>query len=129
MRELGTKAERVGNFRLFRTYAQCGAKERVDALKVTNLEGSWGVIIPATFVVYKIIVDLFRSEDDKDVQILHTLFCNWYSVTCIADGEFHLDIIKAQESYVSRMNPELDEKEEEEAISHAEMSEEMRQYT
>lgn len=129
MRELGTKAERVGNFRLFRTYALCGAKERVDALKVTNLEGSWGVIIPATFGVYKIIVDLFRSEDEKDMQILHTLFCNWYSVTCIADGEFHLDLIKAQESYVSRMNPELDEKEEEEAISQAEMSEEMRQYT
>lgn len=124
MRELTKKAERVGNFRLFRTFAPCGAKERIDAIKVTSLDGSWGVIIPMSFGMYAIIIRLFETGTKDDESILHTIFCNWYAVTSIADGEFHNDLIKAQDALVTRLGAKPEEGDEEEAIKQSEMAEE-----
>lgn len=124
MRELGKKAERVGNFRLFRTFAPCGAKERVDAVKVTSLDGSWGVVIPMTIGMYNIIVELFENGGSEEEAILNTIFCNWYAVTCIAEGQFHMDIQKAQADLVGRMSVPEDVSEDE--YKRMEMLEEAR---
>ena len=127
MRELSRKAERVGNFRLFRTFAPCGAKERIDAIKVTNLEGSWGVVIPMSFGIYSIIISLFETGDENDEKVLHTIFCNWYAVTAIADGDFHMDIQKAQANLIEKLGKLPEEEISEEEYKRMEMAEEARE--
>lgn len=112
MKELGTKAERVGNFRLFRTYAPCGAKQRVDAIKVTNLDGSWGVVIPMTMNMYSVIVELFREDTDKSRDILMVIFTNFMSVISIPHGGFQKMVCDSVVEYVKSIGPGEEDSEE-----------------
>lgn len=122
MKELGTKAERVGNFRLFRTYAPCGAKQRVDAVKVTNLDGSWGVVIPMTMNMYSVIVELFREDTDKSRDILMVIFTNFMSVTSIPHGGFQKMVCDSVVEYAKSIGP--GEEDSEEDLERMQMKEE-----
>lgn len=61
------RAVRVGNFKLWRSkYVITGGKEKtsIDALNISNLDGSWMTRIPATSGMYKFVLSQYATVDE-----------------------------------------------------------------
>lgn len=93
------KPVRVGNFKLWRSKTVIGkGKDKLDieAINVSNLDGTWSVRIPATFEMFGMIVAAYQwynSDNDEEKKrgedYLFTVFSNMMYVSSVCNGFYH----------------------------------------
>ena len=93
------KPVRVGNFKLWRSKTSVGkGKDKMDieAINVSNLDGTWSVRIPSTFEMFGMVVAayLWYNSDDADEKkrgedYLFTVFSNMMYVSSVCNGFYH----------------------------------------
>lgn len=63
--------------------------EEINALKISSLEEKWSVRIPQDYGMFRLIIDVWRTEDKDALERVEVLLANMLNVTCIPDGFFH----------------------------------------
>ena len=98
------KPARIGNFKMWRTKVGVGKKETIEAIVISNLDGTWKVQIPQTYLMFRALTDLFSTEDNKDLEIIFSFITNFNFCTSISHGHFQDFLILAVYGY---MHPEV----------------------
>ena len=98
------KPVRIGNFKMWRTKVRLNKKEIIEAIVITNLEGTWKVQIPQTYLMFRALSDLYATEDLNDLNILFSFVSNFNFCTQISHGSFQNFLILAVYGY---MHPEV----------------------
>lgn len=121
------KKWQVKNFHVRHIQIQVGYGQRIEALEISDNERLWKVQIPQTWGAFQIIKELLESGEEKDKEIVHTLFTNFHCVCCVLDGTYQKDVMEAGMAYIGRINkPEkVDEEYESSVITMGEMKAEI----
>lgn len=98
------KPARIRNFKMWRTKVKLNKKETIEAIVISNLEGTWKVQIPQTYLMFHALTDLYATEDLKDFDILFSFLTNFNFCTQISHGDFQNFLILAVYGY---MHPEV----------------------
>lgn len=98
------KPARIQNFKMWRTHVKVGKKETIEAIVISNLEGTWKVQIPQTYLMFSAIKDLYGTENLEDFNILFSFLTNFNLCTQISHGDFQNFLILAVYGY---MHPEV----------------------
>ena len=101
------KAVRIQNFKMWRTNVSVGSKQTIQAICISNLDGTWKVQIPQTYLMFRALTDLYGTEDKQDFDILFSFLTNFNFATSISNGHFQNFLILAVYGY---MHPEVLEK-------------------
>lgn len=93
------KPVRVGNFKLWRSKTSIGkGKDKMDieAINVSNLDGTWSVRIPATFEMFGMVVEAYQwynsdnpDEKKRGEDYIFTIFSNMMYVSSVCNSFYH----------------------------------------
>lgn len=121
------KKWQVKNFHVRHIQIQVGYGQRIEALEISDNERLWKVQIPQTWGAFQIIKELLEYGEEKDKEIVHTLFTNFHCVCCVLDGTYQKDVMEAGMAYIGRIKkPEkVDEEYESSVITMGEMKAEI----
>ena len=121
------KKWQVKNFHVRHIQIQVGYGQRIEALEISDNERLWKVQIPQTWGSFQIIKELLESGEEKDKEIVHTLFTNFHCVCCVLDGIYQKDVMEAGMAYIGRIKKpeEVDEEYESSVITMGEMKAEI----
>ena len=79
------KAARVGNYKLWRT-----RRDDMESINISNLDGSWKVVIPQTSTMFSMIAMTFGDDDEKKSEdMLKMLFGNMMNVCLVSNPYLH----------------------------------------
>ena len=98
------KPIQIGGLKMWRTKVMAGDKETIQAIVVSNLDQTWKVQIPETYMMFRAITDLYSTESQKDTEILFSFLSNFNLCTSISNGCFQNFLILAVYAY---MHPEV----------------------
>lgn len=98
------KPVRIGNFKMWRSKVRLKKKEAIETIVITNLEGTWKVQIPKTYLMFRALSDLYATEDPNDLNILFSFVSNFNFCTQISHGSFQNFLILTVYGY---MHPEV----------------------
>lgn len=101
------KPARVQNFKMWRTKIKVNKKETIEAIVISNLEETWKVQIPQTYLMFSALKDLYGTESMEAFNILFSFLTNFNLCTQISHGNFQNFLILAVYGY---MHPEVLEK-------------------
>ena len=86
------KAARVGNFKVWRSRITVSGMDSksVEAINVSNLDGSWKVQIPQTMMMFGTISQGFAVDDEqRREQFLGAVFGNIYNISTNSSVALH----------------------------------------
>lgn len=98
------KPARIGNLKIWRTKVSGGNKKQIQAIVISNLDSTWKVQIPETYMMFRAITDLYSTENPKDTEILSSFLSNFNLCTSISNGHFQNFLILEVYAY---MHPEV----------------------
>lgn len=84
-------------------YLDKNGYQEVEAFKITDIEGLWSLVIPSHFGTFHIVEHLLTEQTGDSLEILKTLFVNYFNVTVMPYGSFHVDICKATEKLLKEI--------------------------
>ena len=93
------RAVRIRNFKMWRTRVNVGNKKTVEAIVISDLDGTWKVQIPETYLMFRALSDLYSTEDKQDFDILFSFLTNFNFCTSISHGCFQNFLILAVYGY------------------------------
>ena len=94
----------IGNFKMYRTRVSVDKKKTIQAIVIANLDGTWKVQIPETYLMFRALTDLYSTENKMDFDILFSFITNFNFCTSISHGHFQDFLILAVYGY---MHPEV----------------------
>lgn len=94
----------IRDFKMWRTKVSVGKKKTIEAIVITNADGTWKVQIPQTYLMFRALTDLYATEDLNDFNILFSFITNFNFCTQISHGCFQDFLILAVYGY---MHPEV----------------------
>lgn len=94
----------IRDFKMWRTKVSVGKKKTIEAIVITNADGTWKVQIPQTYLMFRALTDLYSTEDLEDFNILFSFLSNFNFCTSISLGVFQNFLILAVYGY---MHPEV----------------------
>lgn len=92
---------RIGNFKLWKAKEHKKGKVDLDVLRISDLEGTWSVKIPQTYLAYPMIEAAYAEGNDE---FLHTYIANVNFVTAISNGFYQRGVAMVGHAY---LKPEL----------------------
>ena len=101
------KPARIRDFKMWRTKIKIDKTKTIEAIVISNFDGTWKVQIPQTYLMFRALTDLYATEDLKDFDILFSFITNFNFCTQISHGCFQDFLILAVYGY---MHPEVLEK-------------------
>lgn len=111
----------IRDFKMWRTKVKIDKNNTIEAIVITNADGTWKVQIPQTYLMFRALTDLYATEDMTDFNILFSFITNFNFCTQISHGCFQDFLILAIYGY---MHPEVLEKgyepEDKKFLSYAE---------
>ncbi len=93
------RAVRIRNFKMWRTRVNVDNKKTVEAIVISDLDGTWKVQIPETYLMFRALSDLYSTEDKQDFDILFSFLTNFNFCTSISHGCFQNFLILAVYGY------------------------------
>ena len=111
---------RIGNFKLWKSRQRKKEKIDIDVLNISDLDGTWSVKIPQTYLAYPMIEQCYKEGNDE---FLHTYIANVNFVSAIANGFYQRGVAMVGHAY---LKPELlqEDYKPETGPSHADMMDE-----
>lgn len=94
----------IGNFKMYRTRVSVDKKKTIQAIVIANLDGTWKVQIPETYLMFRALTDLYSTKNKMDFDILFSFITNFNFCTSISHGHFQDFLILAVYGY---MHPEV----------------------
>lgn len=94
----------IRDFKMWRTKVSIGKKKTIEAIVITNADGTWKVQIPQTYLMFRALTDLYSTENKMDFDILFSFITNFNFCTSISHGHFQDFLILAVYGY---MHPEV----------------------
>jgi len=86
-------------------------KETIEAVNVSNLDGSWTVRVPQTFEMFGMLQSAYAwhcSDDDairkRGDEFLSTVLANMQWASCVTNGHYHQALFMVATAYA---NPDL----------------------
>ena len=98
------KPASIGNFKMWRTRIKLDKKKTIEAIIISDLDGTWKVQIPQTYLMFRALTDLYSTESKEDFDILFSFLSNFNFCTSISLGVFQNFLILAVYGY---MHPEV----------------------
>lgn len=98
------KPARIRDFKMWRTKVKVDKNKTIEAIVITNADGTWKVQIPQTYLMFRALTDLYATEDMTDFNILFSFITNFNFCTQISHGCFQDFLILAVYGY---MHPEV----------------------
>ena len=89
---------RVGNFKLWKARVR---ERKSDVLHISDMDGTWGVKIPQTYLSFTMIEEAYKEGNDE---FLKTCLANMNFVTAITNGFYQQGVAMVGHAY---MKPEL----------------------
>lgn len=108
------RPERMGNFRLWRSYVVVGkgkSKTNIECINVSDLNGTWLVRIPQTYEMFSMLTVSYQwsksekaEERSQGVGFIRAALSNMFYVSSVCNGFFHHGIEMIAAAYA---NPTL----------------------
>lgn len=92
---------RIGNIKLWKAKQRKKGKIAIDVLNISDLDGTWSVKIPQTYLAYPMIEAAYKEGNDE---FLHLVIANMNFVCAIANGFYQRGVAMVGHCY---MKPEL----------------------
>ena len=89
---------RVGNFKLWKARVR---ERKSDVLHISDMDGTWGVKIPQTYLSFTMIEEAYKEGNDE---FLKTCLANMNFVTAITNGFYQQGVAMVGHAY---LKPEL----------------------